>query len=109
MGSIPALFEMNNGARILYNASWCSKGAFCDWNGNWQIECEKGTVTYRNGEIRVLHVPKLYKLEKTEILQHTPMPLTAQNYVLDEFMRCVKGRTQPRTVARDNIRSVGMV
>jgi predicted dehydrogenase len=107
--SSTALFEMNNGARILYNASWCSKGAFCDWNGNWQIECEKGTVTYRNGEIRVLHVPKLYKLEKTEILQHTPMPLTAQNYVLDEFMRCVKDRTQPRTVARDNIRSVGMV
>ncbi len=107
--SSTALFEMNNGARILYNASWCAKGGFCDWNGNWQIECEKGTVTYRNGEIRVYHVPKLYRLEKTEILTHTALPLTAQSYVLDEFMRCVKARKQPRTVARDNIRSVGMV
>ena len=107
--SSTALFEMNNGARVLYNASWCAKGGFCDWNANWQIECEKGTVTYRNGEIRVYHVPKLYKLEKTEILTHTAPPLTAQNYVLDEFIRCVKTRKQPNTVAKDNIRSVGMV
>jgi predicted dehydrogenase len=107
--SSTALFEMNNGARVLYNASWCAKGGFCDWNANWQIECEKGTVTYRNGEIRVYHVPKLYKLVKTEILPHTAPPLTAQNYVLDEFMRCVKARKQPQTAARDNVRSVGMV
>lgn len=107
--SSTALFEMNNGARILYNASWCSKGGFCDWNANWQIECEKGTVTYRNGEIRVYHASKLYTVEKTEILPLTAPPLAAQNYILDEFMRCVKARQQPRTVARDNIRSVGMV
>jgi len=107
--SSTALFEMNNGARVLYNASWCAKGSFCDWNANWQIECEKGTVTYRNGEIRVLHVPELYSLEKTEILQHTQPPLTAQHYVLDEFIRCVKTRKQPNTVAKDNIRSVAMV
>lgn len=107
--SSTALFEMNNGARILYNASWCAKGGFCDWNANWQIECEKGTVTYRNGEIRVLHVPKLYKIVNTEILPHTSPRLTAQNYVLDEFIRCVKAGKQPRTAASDNIRSVSMV
>ena len=107
--SSTALFEMNNGARILYNASWCAKGGFCDWNGNWQIECEKGTVTYQNGEIRVLDVPKLYKVEKTEIVSHVSPPKIAQHYILDEFMRCVKARKRPNTEARDNIRSVGMV
>lgn len=107
--SSTALFEMNNGARILYNASWCAKGAFCDWNGNWQIECEKGTVTYRNGEIKVYDVPGLYKVEKTEVLPHTEPPLMAQHYVLDEFISCAKEGKQPRTVASDNIRSVGMV
>ena len=107
--SSTALFEMNNGARVLYNASWCAKGEFCDWNANWQIECEKGTVTYRNGEIRVYHVPNLYTLEKTEILQHAAPPLRDQHYVLDEFIRCAKKRSQPRTAAKDNIFSVGMV
>ena len=107
--SSTALFEMNNGSRILYNASWCAKGGFCDWNGNWQIECEKGTVTYRNGEIRVYDVPKLYKVEKIEIVSHISPPKTSQHYILDEFIRCVKARKRPNTEARDNIRSVGMV
>ena len=107
--SSTALFEMNNGARVLYNASWCAKGTYCDWNGNWQIECAKGTVTYQYGEIRHHHVPDLYKVEKTEILPHTAPPLTGQHYVLDEFIRCAQTRQQPGTAARDNIRSVGMV
>jgi predicted dehydrogenase len=107
--SSTALFEMNNGAHVLYNASWCAKGSFCDWNCNWQIECEKGTVTYTNGEIRVYQVPDLYKVEKIEIVSHTPPPLGAQNYILDEFMRCVKKGKRPNTDARDNIRSVAMV
>jgi predicted dehydrogenase len=107
--SSTALFEMNNGARVIYNASWCAKGAFCDWNANWQIECEKGAVTYRNGEIHLYRVPELYKVEKTEVMPLAPPPLTAQDYILDEFIRCAQTRAQPRTVARDNIRSVGMV
>jgi predicted dehydrogenase len=107
--SSTALFEMNNGARILYNASWCTKGAFCDWNGNWQIECEKGTVTYRNGEVRVYDVPILYEVQNTEIVPHTEPPLMAQSFVLDEFIDCVTDGKQPRTVVSDNIRSVAMV
>jgi predicted dehydrogenase len=107
--SSTALFEMSNGARVLYNASWCAKGDFCDWNGNWHLECEKGTVTYRNGETKVYHVPKLYKVEGEEIEQPTQPPLTAQAYVLDEFVRCAQAGTQPATGAMDNIRSVAMV
>jgi len=107
--SSTVLFEMNNGARVLYNASWCAKGTFCDSNGNWQIECEKGTVTYRNGEIRVYHVPKLYKTVKTEILPHSEPPLKGQAYVLDEFIRCLKAGKQPQTSAQDNILSAAMV
>jgi predicted dehydrogenase len=107
--SSTALFEMNNGVRILYNASWCAKGGFCDWNANWQIECEKGTVTYQNGEIRVHHVPGLYKVEKVEIPSHQSPPKTAQHYILDEFIQCAKSRRRPNTEVRDNIRSVGMV
>ena len=107
--SSTALFEMNGGVRLLYNASWCAKGDFCDWNGNWQIECEKGTVTYRNGEIRVYHVPGLYEVERTEVIPHTPPPVQGQAYILDEFMRCVKARQPPGTVVRDNIRSIAMV
>jgi predicted dehydrogenase len=107
--SSSVIFEMNLGARVLYNGSWCAKGQFADWNGNWQIECEKGTVTYQNGEIRVYHVPKLYEVEKIEILNATPPPKTGQAYVLDEFIRCVPAKERPATEVQDNIKSVAMV
>ena len=107
--SSAAVFEMSNGARVLYNASWCAKGDFCDWNGNWHIECEKGTVTYRQGEIRIHRVPGLYKVEEEVPVELTSPPLTGQAYVLDEFMRCVETGTPPATGVEDNLRSIAMV
>jgi predicted dehydrogenase len=107
--SSTALFEMHNGARVLYNASWCAKGQFSDWNGNWQIECENGTVAYQNGELRVYRVPKLYKVAGIEIAIPQAPPKSGQAYVLDEFIRCVKGKKRPATCVDDNIRSVSMV
>ena len=107
--SSTALFEMNNGARVLYNASWCAKGQFNDWNGSWQIECEKGTVVYQNGEIRILQVPKLYAWKKTEIVPHMPLKIQGQHHVLDDFIRATRAGRRPKTDVYDNIRSVGMV
>ena len=107
--SSTVLFEMNNKARVLYNASWCTKGQFSDWNANWQIECEKGTVTYQNGEIRVYQVPKLYRVKKVEIVNHERPPKNAQHYVLDDFIRAVRAGRRPKTDVYDNIRSIGMV
>jgi predicted dehydrogenase len=107
--SSTALFEMSNGARILYNGSWCCKGSFSDWNGNWQIECEKGTVTYQNGEIKVLEVPEGYDAKNTIVPPLEEMKLQQQAYVLDELMRCVKSGKMPATNCYDNLKSVSMV
>jgi predicted dehydrogenase len=107
--SSTALFEMNNGARVLYNASWCAKGQYDDWNCSWQIECEKGTVTYRQGKITVHQVPKLYKMEKSEEVPHQPPERQGQAFVLDDFITAVEAGRRPRTDVFDNIRSVAMV
>ncbi|OPZ30554.1 MAG: 4-carboxy-2-hydroxymuconate-6-semialdehyde dehydrogenase [Lentisphaerae bacterium ADurb.BinA184] len=107
--SSTALFEMDNGARVLYNASWCAKGQFSDWNGNWQIECEKGTLVYQRGEIKLLNVPQLYKVESEEVVRHITLPWTGQHFVLHDFMAAVSEGRRPRTDVFDNIHSVGMV
>jgi len=107
--SSTALFEMNNGARVLYNASWCAKGAFCDWNGNWQIEGEKGTLLYRKGEIRLLHAPSLYAVKREEIFPARPLKLQGQTHVLHDFLRAISGNKRAPTDVRDNIHSVAMV
>lgn len=102
-------FELAGGARAIYSGSWCSKGDFCDWNGNWQIEGTKGTLTYNKGVIRLYRAPKVYTVVATEDMPHKPMKRQAQDYVLDEFIRCVSAGRLPATHAGDNLRSAAMV
>lgn len=103
------VFEMNNGARVIYSGSWCSKGQFNDWNGNWQIECEKGTVTYQSGVITVHKVPELYKKEGEEKVELSAPPAQGQAYVLREFLDTRGTAKRAATDVQDNIRSVSMV
>lgn len=107
--SSTALFTMNNDARVLYNASWCAKGQFNDWNGNWQIECEKGTVTYQQGEIKVHEAPTLYRVRKVRTVTHRHPPHGGQHFVLNDFIHSLQTGKRPQTDVADNIRSVGMV
>ena len=103
------VFTMNNGARVVYNACWCAKGQFCDWNANWQIEGEKGTLVYQRGELQQLTVPTLYKVEKTEPVKLEGPSKGGQDFVLQDFMDSIAAGRRPRTDVADNIRSIAMV
>ncbi|MDA0989357.1 MAG: Gfo/Idh/MocA family oxidoreductase [Verrucomicrobia bacterium] len=107
--SSTALFTMSTGARVLYNGSWCAKGSFCDWNGNWQIECERGTVSYERGVITVRKVPKGYAEISQRIVPLQSPPRVSQAFVLHDFMQAVKAGRRPLTDARDNLKSVAMI
>jgi predicted dehydrogenase len=107
--SSTVLLELSNGARLLYNGSWCAKGTWCDWNGNWQIECQRGTVTYANGEINRLDVPELYEVKGEEIIPHITPDLQGQSHVLHDFRDAISSGRKPKTDCTDNIRSVAMV
>ena len=103
------VFEMQNHARIIYSASWCAKGQFCDWNGNWHIEGSKGTLIYHHGNIEMFDAPNLYQIKNKKPVTCQKMDRTAQSYILDEFIKCVKSRKRPATDVFDNIRSISMV
>ncbi len=107
--SSAVLFEMSEKVHLIYNASWCAKGDFCSWDGNWQIECEHGTLVQKNGLIRIVWTEGLYKPVSEETVTLESPPLTNQAYVLDEFMTAVRGGPRPATVAEDNIKSLSMV
>ncbi|MCS7048205.1 MAG: Gfo/Idh/MocA family oxidoreductase [Verrucomicrobiae bacterium] len=107
--SCAALFEMASGARVIYNGSWCAKGQFCDWNGNWQIGCERGTVLYQNGVITIHHAPERYEVTSTENVIVRPPPLEGQRYVLADFLRARANGHRAGTDCFDNIHSVAMV
>ncbi len=107
--SSTATFEMSNGARLLYNASWCAKGDFCSWDGSWQIECEHGTLVQHQGQVKILWTTGLYKVEREEVVTLEEPPKRGQVQVLSEFLAALNGGPRPATAVEDNIKSVAMV
>ena len=103
------VFEMENGVRVVYNASWCAKGQFCGWDGNWLIEGSKGSLSYENGKISLYDVPKLYKVNRTETVPAKGPENTEQAFVLNDFITSVKTGRRPQTDVFDNIHSIAMV
>lgn len=41
-----ATFAMDDGARFVYDGSWCAPGAETSWNGDWRASAEHGTVRW---------------------------------------------------------------
>ncbi len=103
------VFEMENNVRVVYNASWSSKGQFCSVDGNWQIEGSKGSISYENGKISLRKVPKLYKVNRTDTFRAKGPENTLQDFVLNDFIFSVKRGKRPQTDVFDNIHSVAMV
>ncbi len=107
--SSSVVFEMNNSARVLYNGSWCAKGDYCDWNGNWLIEGSNGSILYKNGIITLNQVPVNYTITKSTEVTHRKMRRIAQDFVLDNFIKSIAKGERPYTDVYDNINSVAMV
>lgn len=103
------VFTMNNGARIVYTGSWCSQGSYNDWTGDWQIEGEKGALSYHEGEVQCTLLKPRYQLQSKGPVELTEPPATAQHYVLADFMRSIANGQRPATDIFDNIWSIGMV
>lgn len=103
------VFEMTNGARVLYNASWCCKGQHTDWNGNWLIEGAKGALTHQRGVLEFTSVPKLYTERGRKTLPTTPPRHTGQLHVINEFLQARAKGARPSTDVFDNIKSMAMV
>ena len=102
-------FTMENDARVLYNGSWCAKGDYCDWNGNWQIEGSKGTIRYAKGVATLDQVPKGYGVKKSAVIPPRKLRRIGQGYVLDNFIKSISKGERPLTDVYDNIYSVAMV
>ncbi len=109
------VFELENGAHIVYNASWSAKGQFCAWEGNWLIEGSKGSILYEKGQITIYkgqfsgERPRLYRVTKTEPVCIKNPERTGQEYVLNNFIHSLKRSLRPQTDVFDNIHSIAMV
>lgn len=100
---------MDNGAHVVYNASWCAQGDFSDWNGNWLIEGDKGSLVYEKGAITLNRSGGRYTISDSEALKPLEMALVGQRMLLARFIDAVHKDQKPGTDVADNIRSIAMV
>jgi predicted dehydrogenase len=100
---------MNNGARVAYNTSWAAQGDFADWNGNWLIDGETGSIVYRQGDIIVQQTGEQYQVSETEAISPEKSLKTDQQLLLSDFITAMETGQQPATQVADNIRSIAMV
>lgn len=107
--SVALNFTLENGARFVYIASWCAQGDFTDWNGNWLVDGDLGSIHYRDGVLTLNHASPRYEIENSQIVRQIGPPLLNQAYVLADFMAAREENRLPETSIFDNLKSFAMV
>ncbi len=107
--SCSVVFEMEEGVRVLYNGSWCAKGQYSSWAGNWLVEGDKGSLQYRDDTITVRDIPELYKGSDPQTIPPKALQKDSQDFVLNDFIESIRNHTRPKTDVADNIYSIAMV
>jgi predicted dehydrogenase len=102
-------FTLTDGARFVYNASWAAQGDFADWNGNWLIEGDGGSITYSNGELVLRRALGEYQVEIVPDVQVMGPPQLDQAAVVSDMIAARAEGRRPSTSVQDNLNSLGMV
>jgi predicted dehydrogenase len=93
------------GMPVLYEGSSVAFGKHTGWNGEWRIECEKGSLEYDEcSGLRYTHFKGGGK--PVELLK---MPVENQEYSLVEFESSLGRGVEPETNGVDNLKSLAMV
>jgi len=103
-----AVFEFEGGMFVTHHALGCSVGKMTDWQGEWRIEGEKGSLTW-DGE-RLLYARSFPDDQATaREIPLDALPYTDTKAVLVEFVSAVREGREPECSARDNLRTLAMV
>ncbi|MGI8915835.1 MAG: Gfo/Idh/MocA family protein [Chloroflexota bacterium] len=87
-----------------YTGSWCAQGADTPWNGHWRFDCADG--------VALLEEDRVWTQRRGGERAEAPLvdlPLTAQPYLLHEFVTAITTGRQPATTCFDNIKSLQIV
>jgi predicted dehydrogenase len=101
--------SMNNGARFAYNASWAAQGDFSDWNGDWLIDGEKGSISYSQGKVTLTLTDDRYSVIEERDVVPEPLGMAEHSRLVLDFFDSIKNGRSPETSIADNLRSIAMV
>lgn len=100
------VFEFDDGLVATHVAVGCTVGRRTDWNGDWRIEGDRGSIEWNGKELR--HVQS-YRIDEPV---DEPIPLKQvpdqPQAMLDEFHAAVAESREPECSAADNLKTLAM-
>lgn len=118
-GNASALIEMETaeGVQIVYTGSWCSTGPETTWDGEWDIQGERGGILWRQNQVRLgftsvfdtVFLPGARERDGMMDVDLDAVALEERSGVLGELHAALLEGRAPETHGRDNLRSLALV
>lgn len=102
--NVSAHFEMEDGLRAHYSASWAYSEFRTPWEGLWRVHGSDGSIFWRENEI-VVETEGRTKTYNSKS-QSSDYTLAA---TLEEFTAAIRGGRSPSVDIEDNMQTIGMV
>lgn len=98
------VIEFEGGLTMTHTASGCAVGEQTDWNGDWRIEGDRGSVSWSGGRLRHVHAHRAEpRMDEVISLDDTP---PGESAILDAFHEAVFAGAEPECSAVDNLQTV---
>lgn len=105
-----------DGAVISYAGTWAARGAETSWDGDWLVQCERGTVRWSGDDVRIFAANEAPQNRIARRLRRPgrrvallELERTDRAGVLAELASAIAEGREPETSGRDNLRTLELV
>jgi len=103
------LLELDGGMPFSYSGDWSAYGKNTSWNGNWRLQCEKGSLAWEDDKLAIHKSEFWGNHRSTENVDLPVIPLQGQAKLLSDFAAAIRSGTPAETSGKDNLFSFGSV
>jgi predicted dehydrogenase len=103
------LLELDGGIPFSYSGDWSARGKTTSWNGNWRLQCEKGSIQMDDEKLSVWRCEKWGKNPAHDDIEIPPIGENGQQILLKKFADSIRTNTPAETSGADNLWSFAAV
>lgn len=88
--AVKALMELEDGLPFSYSADWSARGKSTSWNGNWRLQCERGSLHLEDDRVFVAHSERGANNESMTEANIEPMQHVGRGATLHLFAEAIR-------------------
>lgn len=92
-----------------YSGDWSAFGKNTTWNGDWRLQCERGSIEWAGDKLGVWRSAYWGANQAREEVELPQLPLVAQGKLLADFAQAIRSGVPAETSGEDNLWSFGVV